>query len=421
MASILRFENPASLDRRRWFAGVAIRPRSGQVAAVVVAVGGRGLEASVDQVQSLTANPGREPFCSTVPVGSAPSVDSLLDLRQRVAKVVAEAVSDLLHRASLLPSRVVTLTVYDPGHWRLAQGIPSGCLSICDGYRVAELTGLNVVDDLPGRDLACGGQGGPLLTVAQWILLRDANRDEVLVDLGRTMRATFLPAMSRPDAAASLWAMDVGPGTAMLDLLAQRFSAGQQAFDPGGRIAVQGQCIAELLAHWLRDPVFDCPPPRWQPGGIRPERFLADAMQMAVRAGWSVRDLLCTATHLLAESLRITLLRRVPSDMALSRIVVAGGGQQNGFLLNEISRCCELPVVKAGELNPPGESLEAAAVALMGMLHVDQVPSSGPRLTGSELSRVLGQLTPGSPQHWQRLLQEMADAHPARRPLRSAL
>ena len=55
------------------------------------------------------------------------------------------------------------------------------------------LTGLNVIDAFPARDLAQGGLGGPLIALPEWLLLRHRDRSRVLLDLGRTVRVD-LPA-----------------------------------------------------------------------------------------------------------------------------------------------------------------------------------------------------------------------------------
>ena len=45
--------------------------------------------------------------------------------------------------------------------------------------------------------------------------------------------------------------------------------------------------------------------------------------------------------------------------------------------------------------------------------HLDQTPACPTAITGARTPRVLGRLTPGSPQAWQRLLHEMAGHQPA--------
>jgi hypothetical protein len=69
----------------------------------------------------------------------------------------------------------------------------------------------------------------------------------------------------------------------------------------------------------------------------------------------------------------------------------------------------------------PPAAVAPAAVAVLGLLHVDQVPASTTALTGVRVPRVLGRLTPGSPQSWQRLVRELAAAKPSVIALRSAV
>jgi anhydro-N-acetylmuramic acid kinase len=185
---------------------------------------------------------------------------------------------------------------------------------------------------------------------------------------------------------------------------------------------VQGSQIPELIEHWANDPYFKTPLPRWNPHGVRPERFLTDSLTMAVESGWSVRDLLCTATHFLAEIIARTITRRLPEDALFDEMLLSGGGQQNGMLLREIAvRLPGLPLKRIAEFGVSGEMLGPTSVAVLALLHMDQVPANPPAVTGTETSRVLGRLTPGSPQSWQRMLEALSSSRPAVQPLRSVL
>jgi len=270
--------------------------------------------------------------------------------------------------------------------------------------------------------LARGGRGGPITPLAEWVVLKSPTRTRVLLDLGRTVRMSWLPDESCSDPASQILAFEVGPGMRLLDLFTRRLTGDEHAFDPGGRFAVQGRRIPELLEHWLAVFYFWCPLSKWLPRGVRPERFLIDSLQMAVDSGWSVRDLLCTATHLVAEVIARQFRRRLPRDAAANQIVLAGGGQQNGFLLREIvSRLPELPICRIGELGLADEAFGPACIALLARFHLDQVPANQPGVTGTEIPRVLGRLTPGSPQSWQHLVASLSGNRPAVRPLRSAV
>lgn len=423
MARLLRLDMPPVGEGRRWTAGVLVSARCTQVAAAVVAAGGRGLDLHPRVAGALSKQVPKETaalFGSLANSGNCP-VGSVAAVGAQLAEVQGRLLTELLAGLGVAPSRILAVGVHDPGLWKSGHGGPTGYLGLCDPAALGEATGLSVIDAFPARDLAQGGQGGPVTALAEWTLLKHPQCSRVLLDLGRTVRMTYLPATMADNAASRILSFEVGPGTRLLDALTQRLTGGQQSFDPGGRLAVQGRRIPELVEHWLSDPYFEDPLPGWHPRGVRPERFLTDAMQMAVASGWSVRDLLCSATHFIAEAIALALRRRLPDDAQVDQFVLIGGGQQNGMLLREIGRATRLPLVRIGELDIPDEAFGPACIAVLAQFFLDQVPANQTSITKAEIPRLLGRLTPGSPQNWQRLLQTSAGTSPAVRPLRSAL
>jgi len=406
MARLLRLKMPPVGDGRRWTVGMLVSAKCTRVTAALVAAKGRGLDVCTEAAGAVTTCVPAETaalFGQLAGAGSGPA-DAVAELQTRLAEIEASLVSELLSELRVAPSRILAVGVHDPGYWSLDRHKTTGYVGLCNAALLAETTGLNVVDGFPARDLVQGGLGGPLTAIAEWVLLRAARRGRMLLDLGRTVRLSYLPPTLAENAASRILSFEVGPGTAMLDLLTQRLTSGRHKHDPGGRLAVQGRRIPELVEHWLSDPYFDRPLPRWHPRGVRPERFLGDSMRMAVDSGWSVRDLLCSATHLIAEAIALAMQRRLPEDAKIDEIVVTGGGQHNGLLLQEIVRTTEAPLVRMGELGFPGDVFGPACVAVLGQFYLDQVPANSPAITQADVPRLLGRLTPGSPQNWQRLL-----------------
>lgn len=358
----------------------------------------------------------------THPSSGDASFEVLLQLRAELSQIAAELIGRLPAASGVAQSRVLLAALHDPGVWQLGNTVSTRYAGLCDAARVAELTGMNILDALPARDLAQRGLGGPLGALGQWVLLADARAPRVLVDLGPTIRMSWLPSRCDPMAASRILSFDVGPGMRLLDVLARQLTGGEHTFDPGGRLAVQGHKIEPLLEHWLSDPGFECPLPRWSPHGVRPERFLNDAIRMALEADWSVRDLLCTATHLIAESIARAVHRRLPNRVQVDRLLLSGGGRQNGMLLRELTaRLPNVALAPVDELGVPSSALDAACIAVLALCHLDQVPGNSTAVTGTEMPRVLGRLTPGSPQNWQRLLQHLSGSTPVPRPLRIAV
>lgn len=401
-------------SQRRFSVGVWLGARCRRISAAVVAAEGRGLATDARlwgyRGEDVPAAISR----AFVDLREGESIDlkTLGQLRLELAELAAELIGRTLDEARVAPPRVLVIGQHDPGLWQFSGHRAVGWLNLCDAARLAEVTGANVVDAFPLRDLAGGGQGGPLGALPEWLLLSDPDQEQLIVHLGRTVRMTYLPKRVASSADLGLASFLVGPGTALLDALSGRLTAGRERFDAGGRLAVQGRRIEPLMEHWLADPYFERPPPRWHPAGVKVERFLADALRMAVENDWSVRDLLCTATHFVAETVALAARRCLPRDAAPQRTIYLGGGKQNGLLLSEIIRRTglpRLPLVEAlGADWEDDRAVQPATAALLALLYIDRVPASTASLTNVDSPRVLGRLTAGSPQQWQRLIEAFA-------------
>ena len=81
----------------------------------------------------------------------------------------------------------------------------------------------------------------------------------------------------------------------------------------------------------------------------------------------------------------------------------------------------DLPHQRLTEVIGETVNLDALVAALLGMLHIDQLPSNLPNLTGARSQRILGRLTPGRPSNWRQLIRAMAQHHPAPMKLKDAI
>src|SRR5206468_10187656 len=99
----------------------------------------------------------------------------------------------------------------------LAAGLLEPARPVVDGIvpwpevadRVAEQTGLTVVHGFRSRDRAAGGTGHPITAAAEYLLLRDANEDRLLVHLGAATAVLVVPAGAKVSAAVGF---EAGPG-----------------------------------------------------------------------------------------------------------------------------------------------------------------------------------------------------------------
>jgi anhydro-N-acetylmuramic acid kinase len=403
--------------------GLWVSSTGGAVRGALIASQGRGLDRRIEiaaHAAVVVPEPVRRMF-RDLESGAEPSPLPGGPLAACLADLQASAVDELLLKARMPRQEVLAVGVHDPGRWSTGPDGMTIYEGLCDAARLAEAAGVNVLDAFPARDLAAGGLGGPITALAEWVLLRHPQRTRALVTLGRVTRITWLAAEGASGVRRVL-AFDAGPGLQLLDAFTQKLTGGAQAFDPGGHLAVQGRLILELLERWMEAPCLADPLPRWRPRGLPPDPFVDLGVRMAVDRRWSLRDVLCTATHFAAAAVARSLARDLPGDAQCQEIIVAGGGQHNGLLLRELRRASgETPIVASSAIGIPSEALAPAAVAVLAALWLDQTPGSDPAVTGADLPRVLGRLTPGPPQSFRRLVDRLGSSRHTVGPLQATM
>lgn len=348
-------------------------------------------------------------------------LDAIAALREEAALATAEAIRTLLQSANVPTDQVLLAGLLEPGLWQTGARERPFRISLCDAAKVAELTGLCVIDGFPDRDLAEGGQGGPVDAIAHWTFLAKPQDHRFLLDLGRTTRLMLLPAADQQRAGLGTLAFDVGPGTAMLDCFAEKLAGAEEEYDQGGREAVQGRCLQPLVQRWMNDGCFQEQTPRWHPYGIDARPFVEAAINMALEQDWTIRDLLCTANHFLAAQVARAVARSCHDRFRPREILVAGGGRANGFLMSRLREALDCWVVPIEAHDLDDASLAGGAAAVLALFHLDQVPATTTTLSGVGSPKVLGRLTPGRPAAWRKLLEEETHLDLAVRPLRSAM
>lgn len=265
---------------------------------------------------------------------------------------------------------------------------------------VAELTGLTVVTGFPARDAAAGGLGHLLTPAADFLLFHSPSEDRVLIHLGSVSNLVFLPGGGK---VADLIGFDAGPGTSLLDDITSLGTRGKESYDPGGTKAVQGKCLDDLLAGWMKHPHFVRKPPKAVPWPGFADKFLTRAFDATRASGGSLNDLLCTATHFIARGVGDACWRWIPEvkDGTPRRYLASGGGARNGFLWKLLER--EFPgttVERLDALGVPATGRTAAAAAVLAGLALDGVAGNLPLVTGAVGGRVCGRIVPGDARNW---------------------
>jgi anhydro-N-acetylmuramic acid kinase len=274
-------------------------------------------------------------------------------------------------------------TVY---HW-VDGGKALGTLQIGQPTWIAERLGVPVVADVRIRDIAAGGQGAPLVSYLDTLLLVGLPGRPAALNLGGIANIT-VPAHPAASPAPGPLAWDTGPANALLDAAVLRTGAHPAGYDVDGALAARGRVDTDLLAELLAEPYYRLPPPK----STGKELFHDGYLDPVLDTGIEPPDLVATLTALTARTVADAV-----RGAAVDTLVVSGGGAANPTLLGMLS--AEIPgvrIVPSAELGAPRDAKEAIAFALIGWQTLHGLPATLPSATGASGARVLGAIVPGA-------------------------
>ena len=302
-------------------------------------------------------------------------------LHARLAEWAAEAVEAVLGQAALAPSGLDFIAFHGQTVWHEP---PVVTLQLGEPAFLAERFGVRVVSGFRGRDLAAGGEGAPLVPMADVLLFGADDRARVLLNIGGMANLTYVPRRAVEEGA---FAFDTGPGMAVIDAVARGLDP-KLPFDQDGRLAAQGRPDPAVLGELLANPYFQAAPPK----STGRERFGSEyAGRLQARLG---RDAVATAVALTARTISDAVARWTPSG---TEVIASGGGCRHPGLwqaLEQSLRDQGRTLLRFDEVFFPGDAKEAVAFALLGYLTVHGQPGNLPAATGARGPRVLGTVTP---------------------------
>lgn len=391
---------------RRWIIGLASGSTVDGVDAALLELDNAGLDVRLKPLHTLHLQYPRDLRDLLLRVGHADnsSVKQTSLLHRLLGEAFAAAARQVADRASFSLQKVQCVGC--PGHtiWHEPEGRYPSTLSLGMAALVAERTGLTVVSDFRARDMTLGGQGVPLSALVDYLLFRDAREHRLLVHLGGLTTVVFLPAGGSP---RQILGFQAGPCNVLLDGLMRQLTGGREAFDAGGKHAVQGCCIDELLERWLAHPLLQRRAPCSLPPQGFGDAFVQQTLQQAVQQHWGMHDLLCTATHFVARAIQRAVQRNLPA--APARVLLSGGGVRNGLLWHLLEQqFAGVPLEKIDGHGVPSGARKAVVYGGLAALTLDGVPANLMTVTGASGSRLLGSLTPGTTNNWARCVGWMA-------------
>jgi len=296
----------------------------------------------------------------------------------QLTKAYAAAVRSLLSRARVAARAVTAIGCH--GQTVRHQPDAGYTIQLINGALLAELTGISVVCDFRGRDIAAGGEGAPLAPAFHDALFGTRTRDRAVVNIGGIANVTRLPARG------PVTGFDCGPGNCLLDAWINAHR--RLPYDRGGTWAARGQVAPRLLDRLLADPYFRRRPPK-------------SAGRETFNLGWLRRRLTANerAIDVQATLLELTACAISRAVQTLCRdageVLVCGGGARNRALMARLAGLLpDRRVMSTDALGVAAEHVEALAFAWLARQTLRRKPGNLPAVTGARGPRVLGAIYP---------------------------
>ncbi len=253
-------------------------------------------------------------------------------------------------------------------------------VQIGDGAALAAKTGYPVVCDFRTHDVALHGEGTPLAPAAdRWLY----PGYDFYLNLGGIANISC-------KVEDKFIAFDTAPANQVFNALANLTGA---EYDANGTLAAAGQVAADLLNVVHALPYFSANYPKsldntWIRNQVLPLYFSAQI---------SLNDKIRTAVEQTAAQTAVEIKRVIDREnlpQKKRRMLVTGGGALNGFLVKRLRELCENT-----EIVLPSHLIinfkEAALMALLGVLRVENQPNCYASVTGSKYDSIGGAIYQG--------------------------
>jgi anhydro-N-acetylmuramic acid kinase len=349
------------------------------------------------------------------------SVDRLCRLNFALGRAFGAAALEAARGAGLTIDRIDLIGSHGQTLWHEPpNGGMGSTLQLGEPAVIAEMTGVPVVSNFRTRDMAVGGQGAPLVPLADWLLLSHPTRTRAAQNIGGIANVTFLPPISATHlpwypASHSLRgtvpgetqrenevygrhgsngviAFDTGPGNMLIDEAARLATSGSWEYDHDGELASQGQVDESLLAEWLAEPYFQQKPPRTTGRELFGMQRAAEYWSQGIQHGLRPTDIVATLTALTARSIEHayrTFLPAYPDE-----VIISGGGARNHTLMAMlVDRLKPARVSTSDEYGLGIEAKEAIAFAVLAYETWHKRSGNVPAATGASRAVVLGSIT----------------------------
>lgn len=307
-----------------------------------------------------------------------------------IAKKFAEFIDQFLIKYNLKNSDIDLIGSHGQTIWHIHG---SSTLQLGEASVLAEKFFVPVISDFRVRDVAAGGSGAPLIPYVDYVLFRDLGRNVMVLNIGGIANFTIVPANAH--SVDQIYALDAGPGNAMINIVAEMISEGELHYDRDGEFAKKGVIRKDILDDLMDHPYIAKPMPKSTGRETFGLAYIEELLKKWNLGEEDLFDLIATLTRFTAEAIYSNYNKFFKGRYNLDEIIMSGGGSLNPLIVKHISSL--FPSVKMSHTDDYGinsNAKEAFGFAVLAAETVWNRCSNIPNVTGASHPVVLGKIIP---------------------------
>jgi len=260
-------------------------------------------------------------------------------------------------------------------------------IQIGDGSALAAVTGFPVINQFRLQDIAIDGQGAPVAPIIDKYLLPG---HDFYLNLGGIANITCVQA-------DKILAFDICPANQLLNALANQLNL---AYDEDGQIARVGTILPDLLKTINRANFYRTSYPKSLDNEWSKTAILSEIEQ----DNKAIPNQLCTFVEHIAYQIAFAIKQVIRKEQVPPKafsLLATGGGAFNTFLMERLQAHCKEIAV---EVIIPSDAIiqfkEAALMAWMGVMRVENIPNVLKTVTGAKRDSINGAIHQG----WKKMI-----------------
>ncbi len=244
------------------------------------------------------------------------------------------------------------------------------------GSFLAEKCSLPVLYDIRMADIALGGQGAPLAPVVdEWLF----PQYDLFLNLGGIANISC-------QTMNGFIGFDIFGANQTLDALANLLDL---PYDKDGALASKGTINNSLYQQLKSLPFLQLPFPK----SLDNQWVKTNITDVVLDYSDSIPNKLATMVEVIAEEIAHSIEQILPLMPSKNhQLLVTGGGAHNRFLIDRINYYCDTSIKVVIPSHEIINNKEALLMALMGLLHLHNIPNSNPNVTGARKNSIGGVL-----------------------------